>query len=162
MKKNLTLTPASDWGVFSEIVELPSGKVAEFKRLNVLMMLERGGDDIPNFLKAYVARSIRGEANSKNPMDAIEDPTEAVKMITFLARQVFLFPKLVNGKPQADDEVTIDLVDAGDLSFAAAYGLGDPEVIKQLETFRNEAASNVEPVPTGNELEPEAVADTGD
>jgi hypothetical protein len=152
-KPDLKLTSIEEWGDNTEIVELPSGKVAKLRRLNVLAMLELG-DDVPNFLKAYVGRSLRGEAG--NPMTEAEDPTEAVAMITFLARQTFVYPELVTGEPQTDTQINISVVSEMDLTFAAGYGLGDRGVVQQLERFRNSSASDVELVPAGANVEPEA------
>lgn len=154
-QKELKLTPASSWGDNTELVELPSGKVAKLRRLNVLMMLERGGDDVPNFLKVYMLRKIKGQKVSNNPMDGVEDAREAVRMIAFLAKQVFAYPRLVD-VVQADDEVCIDAISEVDLSFAAAYALGDRSVVNQLESFRAEAQSDVEPVYAGEDVGTEA------
>lgn len=146
MSKQLKRTPASQWGQNTELVELPSGKVAEFKRLNILTMIRRGGDDIPNFLKVYIAQSLQGQTVD-NPMKDIKDPSEGVEAILFLAKRVFVYPKLVDGECSSDDEVCIDDVSTDDLSTAAGYGLGNAGVVQQLEDFRKDAEADVESLP---------------
>lgn len=151
-KKELKRTPVSDWRQDGELVELPSGKVAELRRPNLLAMLRDGGDDVPNFLKAYVARKLtskNGTGDDENPMQNIKDPMDAVDTLIFLAKSVFVYPRLVDGEPQADDEVRVSDMDVNDLSYASAYALGDPEAIQRLKRFRDEKEGDVEPVPAG-------------
>ena len=148
-KKELKRTPVGDWRQATELVELPSGKVAELRRPNLLAMLREGGDDVPNFLKVFVARKLNNAGGDENPMQNIEDPMDAVNTLFFLAKSVFVYPVLVDGEPQGEDEVYVGDMALEDLSYASGYAIGEPEVREQLKRFRREAESDVEPVPAG-------------
>jgi len=157
--KVMSVTPASEWGVASEIKALPSGKVARLKRLNVLAMLQNDKDDVPSFLKMRVARSLSGGNAKQKAVEGIDDPGDAAETIIWLAKKVFVYPKIVD-EPQAEDEISIDVVELEDMLFAAGYGLGDAGVVQQLETFRREASGDVEPVSARADVEPEAEPDS--
>ncbi|MAU11106.1 MAG: hypothetical protein CL607_14900 [Anaerolineaceae bacterium] len=152
-QKELQVTPASQWARPTELVELPTGRVARFKRVNFMTMVRRG-EDVPNFLKAYVAKSLRGETNKEGfSLDDL-DPVEAVEFVIFMTKAVFDEPKVVEGDPQHPGEVSIEDIDPDEMGIAAAYGIGRGEDVQAMETFRQAARANVEPVP--------AVAGVGD
>lgn len=157
-QKELQVTPASQWTRPTELVELPSGKVARFRRVNFMTMIRRG-EDAPNFLKAYVAKSLRGETDKKGFSLDDMDTTEAVEFILFMAKAVFVEPRVVEGEPQNEGEISIDDVDPADINTAAAYGLGRMEDVAAMERFHHAASAHVEPVPAvagvGDESEPD-------
>lgn len=149
MAKELKLTPAKSWRK-TELVELPSGNVAELQRMNVLTMVHRGGDDAPNFLKNQVAASLQQNGSKKtaeNITFELKDPMEAVATIHFFAKAAFVTPRLVDAPTDADNEVYIGHLSEEDLTFAMAYALGDRVSVDALSEFRRQAEANVEPVP---------------
>lgn len=149
----LQVTPASEWRKDVETVKLPSGKIAKFKRLNMLAMV-RKGDNVPNFLASKVMENLQGQQRKKQAAAAQDtfSPQDAIEAVFWLATNVFVYPRLVDGEPQAEDEVCIDHISEADLAFAATFGTGDAAAIDAVAAFRNQAEANVESVPTSNEL----------
>lgn len=151
MSKDLKLTPASQWRK-TELVELPSGNVAELQRMNVLAMIQRGGVDTPNFLKDQVAASLRqngAKKTAQNMQFELSDVTEAVETIIFFAKHAFVKPRLVDREDDlGDDEVFVGHVGEQDLMYAMSYALGDSASLTALKEFRQESDSDVESVST--------------
>lgn len=144
----LKLTPASEWRSEAKLVQMPSGRVAKLRRISVMGMI-REGESVPNFLAAAVNENLSGKKAAKAAPDALETARSAVDSIFFIAKAVFVYPRLVDGEPQADDEVSITQIEEADLAFAATYATGDAAVIKAAAMFRREAGADVEPVQSG-------------
>jgi hypothetical protein len=149
---NLILTPASEWRNKAELVKMPSGRVAKLRRANLLTMI-RDGENVPNFLATKVTERLSGRkpANAAAP-DSLEMARSAVDSVFFIAKAVFVYPRLVDGEPQADDEVCIADVPESDLAFAASYATGDAAVIDAVATFRRQAQADVESVQPGESV----------
>lgn len=149
---DLKLTPASEWRTNAELVQMPSGRVAKLRRANLLTMI-RDGENVPNFLAAKVTERLSGRkpANAAAP-DPMEMARSAVDSVFFIAKAVFVYPRLVDGEPIADDEVSISSISEEDLAFAATYATGDAAVINAAATFRREAKADVESVQSGESV----------
>jgi hypothetical protein len=148
----LKVTPASAWRKELETVEMPSGNIAQLRRLNMLAMI-RKGDNVPNFLATKVMENLQGQRKTKAAAAADTfSASDAIEAVFWLAKNVFAYPRLVEGEPQADDEVCIDHISEADLAFAATFGTGDAVAINAVAAFRDQAQSNVEPLPAGEEL----------
>ena len=148
-KKELKLTPAKQWRK-TELVELPSGFVAELQRMNVLTMLQRGGDDAPNFLKNQVAQSLQQNGSKKTAESItfeLSDPAEVVETIHFFAKAAFVTPRLVDEITDEEDAVFVGHLSEQDLAFVMAYALGDRVSVDALSEFHHQAEADVEPVP---------------
>jgi hypothetical protein len=117
----------------------------------------QGKDDAPNFLKSQVAASLvqkGAQKTAQEPQFELKDPDEAVDMIHFFAKKAFVTPVLVDGQPQADNEVYIGHISEEDLVVAMSYALGDSATITALKDFREQAKADVERLPAGTDMEP--------
>jgi hypothetical protein len=159
MGKKLQKTEASQWRKKTELVQLPSGNTAELQHINLVAMIAKH-DNVPNFLLAKVNEQLNGKPKLKLMAvpEAAADPLaakNAIEALLWLARNAFVYPKLVDGEPANDDEVNIDDIALEDLTFASNYAVGDANMIIAADRFRDAANGNVEPVPAS-----ESVGDT--
>jgi hypothetical protein len=146
----LQVTPANQWRRDAEAVQLPSGKVATLRRINMLSMI-RKGENVPNFLAAKVTASLNGVRKVKAEKEQMS-PKDAIDSVFFLAMQAFVYPRVVEGEAHADDEVSIDHLSEDDIAFAASYATGDAAAIEAVAAFRNPPQAHVEPLPASEEL----------
>ncbi len=149
-------TEASQWRKKTELVELPSGNTAELQRINLVTMIAKY-DNVPNFLMAKVNEQINGKPKLKvmAAPEAADDPLaakNAIDALLWLARNAFVYPKLVDGEPANDDEVSIDDVSLEDLTFASNYAVGDANMINAADRFRDAANGNVESLPASGSV----------
>ena len=157
MGKKLQRTAAKEWRQNIELQELPSGNVAELKRLNLVAMIAKH-DDVPNFLLRFVNEKLNGKPRAKvlKQVDPEISAKDGIGALLWMAKQCFVYPKLVDGEPQDDDEVCIDDISMEDLMFVMDYAIGDASLVKTVERFRDTQNSNVESLPAGNVVEDEA------
>lgn len=150
---DLQITPASAWRKDVETVQLPSGNVARLRRSNMLSVI-RNSENVPNFLAAKVIENLSGKRKAKNIPDAPMSAKDAIDAVFFLAMAAFDYPKVVDHKPQSEDEVCIDDLSEDDIAFAAGYATGDATALEAVATFRHQAKANVESVPASEDLLP--------
>lgn len=159
MGKKLERTPASTWRQKTETVQLPSGNVAELRRLNLISMMKKKGD-VPNFLIRKISEGFLGKpiprvlTTDKTPE---EDADAAIDALLWMAKECFVYPKLVDGEPQTDDEVCIDDIGLNDLMFVMDYAIGDISLVQTVERFRDAQNGNVEPIPASSDVADETV-----
>ena len=149
-EKVMQVTPASEWRRDVETVQLPSGKVAKLRRINMLSMI-RKGDNVPNFLAAKVTASLNGARRVKAEKEQVS-PKDAIESVFFLAMNAFVYPRVVEGEAHAEDEVSIDDLSEDDIAYAASYATGDAAAIEAVAAFRNPQEADVESLPAGEEL----------
>lgn len=148
MAKELKRTPAQAWRTKPQLVELPSGNVAELRRLNLIAMMKKQAD-VPNFLLVKVQEGISGKRKTKLLSEEAPevDAKDALESLLWIARECFVYPKLVDGEAQGDDEACIDDIGLNDLMFVMDYAIGDIRTVQTVERFRPDENGNVEPVP---------------
>jgi hypothetical protein len=153
MGKKLERTDASQWRKKTELVQMPSGNVAELQRLNLVAMIGKH-DDVPNFLLMKVHEQLNGKAKLKvlkqdEPVDEALAAKDAINALLWMAKHVFVYPKLVDGDPQNEFEVNIADIALEDLAFVANYAVGDNNLVAAVERFRDAAEVDVELIRAG-------------
>ncbi len=149
-------TDASQWRKKTELVQMPSGNTAELQRVNLVAMIAKH-DNVPNFLMAKVNEQLNVKPKPKLMVlpEAADDPLaakNAIDALLWLARNAFVYPRLVDGEPVNDDEVNIDDISLEDLTFASNYAVGDANLIIAADRFRDAANGNVESLPAGDNV----------
>ena len=134
-----TVTPASQWRQ-GEILELPSGNVAEVKRPSAIsMMLEDG--TIPDSFIGIVSGNINGQPQASEQQGYSREDIKAILDLTVkICRAAFVKPRIVPPNQEADytnDEISIDDVSEADRMFVMNWAFGS-EVAANAAKFRSE------------------------
>jgi hypothetical protein len=104
----LEVTPATEWGSPTVIVELPSGNTAELRKKFPAFKLMRAG-----LLDADMFGALEQMLSG-----ALEDPDKAVRMTDLVLSAMFVKPKV------GDGGVPLDEIDDEDIEFVLARAFG--------------------------------------
>lgn len=108
MSDELSVTPASQWGVQTVTVRLPSGHVAELRKKFPAFMLMQTGQ-LDSDALASMEKMLQG---------GLDDPGQAVKLTQLILGAMFVNPRF------GDGGVTLDVLDDDDVGFVLDRALG--------------------------------------
>jgi hypothetical protein len=133
----LQVTPAAQWKK-SILAELPSGMVAELRRVSAIQMVMDDGS-IPDDLYGYMLQAADGSLNEND----IKNDPKALKGYFMLQMKVvkaaFVSPKIVDENPNYDaGEILLDDIEDADLQFVANWAMQGGDEKAALKRFREE------------------------
>jgi hypothetical protein len=112
----LSVTPASQWGAKTVVVELPSGNVAEIRQTFPSYMLMRSGKLTSEMLEAF-ENAFKGK---------LEDPQLAVDMTDLILQTMFVNPKVGEGGLNPNELEDADVEFIIDRAFGGSPADGFP------------------------------------
>ena len=151
----LKVTSGPEWRRPREegvLKQLPSGKVAQLRRLSLLSLIERG--TIPDPLSGLISEMIGGKKLTVD-LNTFQDFAEILKVICQVA---FIAPRIVD-EPQADDEISIEDVDFDDRLHVFNWC---QQEVRFLQPFRQEQTGDVEAPHDSDDVPVETEPDSGD
>jgi len=153
----LKVTKGSDWRRDREEgvpVELPSGKIAALRGINVGFLIKSG--KMPQFIRTQMSDMLSGrDTEPAHPTDS--DTVEILDFYDDLCRMVFVNPRVVDN-PQEDDEISIDDIPYMDKIFIQNL-MYTP--VSELNSFREKQTSNVEHLPNVENDVVQTIGDNG-
>ncbi len=147
------LTPLEAWDVQTEIVKLPSGRVVELKRPD-LVDLVSGKGDVPDVLADVVLGQMQSAGRKEFEINR-ETLPQIMQSLNVIARAVFVFPKL-------GDEagcIPLSAIPFNDKAWVFAWALGAQ--YEPARSFPVEQNGNLAAVPAGEPVPSEAEPDSG-
>lgn len=164
-KKKREVTPAADWRsprVDGVEIDLPSGKVARLRPVDMSVMLLDG--TIPDLLSPLAAKSVwlgvdTPSAEDEKGYEKIKEiAPDLLKLYNIVTKAAFVYPRVVDD-PKEEDEITLDDIDAVDKVAVFSYVT---QGVAVLEFFRDQQSADVGPVPDGENIQSESEPDSGD
>jgi hypothetical protein len=147
-ENGLQVTPASAWEKQTELVELPSGKVAELQRPDMIDMVLRDGS-IPDSLASLVVESITTGARTEWKPTTDELPGIA-NLLDTLCKACFVYPRVVESEPDYDaGEIALKDVKSIDRMWLMSWAMDGGEEASAARNFSGKQVRNVHPVSDG-------------
>lgn len=130
-------------------VELPSGCVAQLRRVHILELARSG--EIPATLVTKIEEaSSRGELDATKLLAGEKDLAQYLDLIDKVVMKAFVVPRL--GIEATDEQLALHEVDFTDRLFVFRWCNRGAE---QLKPFRPEPEADVEPAPDGEDVRDE-------
>lgn len=142
-EQSLVVSPASAWKRKTEIVQLPSGLVAELKKPSVVSLALRGGR-LPESLSAIVFDSLNGRKR-KDDTDGWQPQNmgEVADLMDVICVGAFVNPKIVENPDYEQGQIAIEDVDEQDKMWVLNWaGVGGGELASARRS-PNEQAGNL-------------------
>jgi hypothetical protein len=135
-------TSAKAWKKQTHLVELPSGNVAELRRINIMAKIDPSGNS-KQFLAVQVASGMAGQQIKLDPEAAAQSLNELNELVT----DAFVSPELVLGAPETDDQLALIDLDQSDYEFVLEWVMGG-EALNGARRFPDQSKAGV---PAGTE-----------
>lgn len=127
-QQQLTVTPASAWKRKTEVVQLPSGAVAELKKPSVISLALRGGR-LPESLSAIVFDSLNGRKRQDTENWKPENPGEIADLMDVICTGAFVNPAIVEQPDYEAGQISIEDVQEEDKLWVLNWaGVGGGEL----------------------------------
>jgi hypothetical protein len=141
-KTQLELSPISSW-IDGELVKLPSGRVYRLRQLDMLSMVDEGGN-VPNFLLAQIAGKKSGAAEP-NPADILQ----MGPLLNKIALQSVVEPAIVETveEMQAGKGIRLINIPMMDKMGMLNYSMGGQASVDSAMRFLSKQAQPVAVVP---------------
>lgn len=142
-RQPLELSPISSW-IEGELVKLPSGRVMRLRQLDMLSMVDEGGN-VPNFLLAQLSGKKSGAAAESDPADILL----MGPLLNKLALQCVVEPAIVDTAEEmkAGQGITLIMIPMMDKMAMLNYSMGGQASVDSAMRFLSKQTQPVAAVP---------------
>lgn len=142
------VTPIQEWQPQVEDVTLPSGKVVQLKRPDMVELIN-GDGDVPDLLSSLILDLTQNNMGKRQEVTVTKDNLpQIMASMNVICKACFVVPQLWDNNTADETHIPIKWVAFNDKAFVMAWALGGQ--YEAARAFPQESNGHLETVPGGD------------